>query len=288
MTPGAPALGCSPPRVLRSTSAAAASAKKLRLALSSFTTRAWARYAGGGRSSSRVVEDQGRHYLFYSANDWRTADYTVGYAVCETPLGPCAKPAHSPWLAASNGAHGPGGAELFRDRDGVWMVVHGWVGGRVGYPDGARNLFVLRVAFIARAPVALETTNARGHDADLPISRPSFCTEDRMGSGRPQRAIWRARQGKRWGPLQESRHPAPTRHHRCVGPTQAALEVASRFGLAVEQLVILSDSNNVVVWLAPTSVVAKVGTGHHRRLAHELAVAEHLTAVRAPEPPRVS
>jgi hypothetical protein len=101
-----------------------------------------------------MVEDRGRHYLFYSGNDWRTADYAVGYAVCETPLGPCAKPANRPWLAASDGAQGPGGPELFRDREGVWMVVHGWVGGRVGYPDGARNLFVLRVAFAARGPVA--------------------------------------------------------------------------------------------------------------------------------------
>lgn len=58
--------------------------------------------------------------------------------------------------------------------------------------------------------------------------------------------------------------------------------MARRFGLVVDQPVVLSDSNNVVVWLVPSSVVAKVGTGHHGRLAHELAVAEHLTAARAP------
>jgi beta-xylosidase len=101
-----------------------------------------------------LVEDRGRFYLFYSGNDWRTANYAVGYAVCETPLGPCAKPADAPWLAASDGAQGPGGPELFRDSDRLWMVVHAWVGGRVGYPDGARNLFVLRVAFTPGGPVA--------------------------------------------------------------------------------------------------------------------------------------
>jgi hypothetical protein len=58
--------------------------------------------------------------------------------------------------------------------------------------------------------------------------------------------------------------------------------VARRYGLRVEQPVVLSDSNNVVVWLAPSSVVAKVGTGHHGRLDHELAVAKHLAALRAP------
>jgi Glycosyl hydrolases family 43 len=101
-----------------------------------------------------MVAAGGRYYLFYSGNDWRTANYAVGYAVCETPLGPCAKPASGPWLASSDGAQGPGGPQVFRDRDGLWMVVHAWVGGRVGYPDGARNLFVLRVAFTAAGPVA--------------------------------------------------------------------------------------------------------------------------------------
>ena len=44
----------------------------------------------------------------------------------------------------------------------------------------------------------------------------------------------------------------------------------------------LSDSNNVVVWLRPSSMVAKVGTGHDRRLAVELSVAQHLVACGAP------
>jgi hypothetical protein len=101
-----------------------------------------------------MVEDGGGYHLFYSANDWRTEHYAVGYAVCASPLGPCGKPADRPWLAASDGAKGPGGPELFRDEDGLWMVVHAWVGGRVGYPDGARNLFVLRVNFTAHGPVA--------------------------------------------------------------------------------------------------------------------------------------
>jgi hypothetical protein len=102
-----------------------------------------------------MVADGGRYYLFYSGNDWRTADYAVGYAVCDTPLGPCRKPATGPWLASSDGAQGPGGPEVFRDSDGLWMVVHAWVGGRVGYPDGARHLFVLRLAFTRGGPVAV-------------------------------------------------------------------------------------------------------------------------------------
>ncbi len=100
-----------------------------------------------------MVAERGQYHLFYSANDWRTADYAVGYAVCEGPLGPCDKPSAGPWLASSNGAQGPGGPELFRDAAGLWMAVHAWVGGRVGYPDGARNLFVLRMVFTEAGPV---------------------------------------------------------------------------------------------------------------------------------------
>jgi hypothetical protein len=43
-----------------------------------------------------------------------------------------------------------------------------------------------------------------------------------------------------------------------------------------------SDSNNVVIWLRPSPVVAKVVTGHHRRLAVELPVAQQLVACGAP------
>lgn len=116
--------------------------------------RATEEWEAGLVEGPSMVEDAGRFHLFYSANDWRTDDYAVGHAECDTPLGPCDKPAAGPWLASSDGAQGPGGPELFRDEAGLWMVVHAWVGGEVGYPDGARNLFVLRVAFTDEGPVA--------------------------------------------------------------------------------------------------------------------------------------
>jgi Ser/Thr protein kinase RdoA (MazF antagonist) len=65
-------------------------------------------------------------------------------------------------------------------------------------------------------------------------------------------------------------------------PEEAAVTVAREFGLAVATGVTLADSNNVVVWLEPSRVVAKVGTGHHHSLRLELDVARHLVARRAP------
>jgi hypothetical protein len=61
-----------------------------------------------------------------------------------------------------------------------------------------------------------------------------------------------------------------------------ALAIASRSGLAVSHPVTLSDSNNVVVWLHPRLVVAKVAVGHQHRLALEMAVAKHLASRGAP------
>ena len=101
-----------------------------------------------------MVGFEGRFYLFYSGNDWATVDYAIGYAVCETPVGPCAK-APGPWLGSTEQAKGPGGQELFTDTHGqLWLALHAWVGDRVGYPDGARNLFVLPLAFVNGAPTA--------------------------------------------------------------------------------------------------------------------------------------
>jgi hypothetical protein len=65
-------------------------------------------------------------------------------------------------------------------------------------------------------------------------------------------------------------------------PDDAAIAIASRFGLSVAKPVLLSDANNVVLWLRPAPIVVKVATGHHRRLGLELAVAKHLLTQGAP------
>lgn len=62
----------------------------------------------------------------------------------------------------------------------------------------------------------------------------------------------------------------------------AAVRVATNLGIGVNDPVVLSDSNNLVLWLRPAPIVAKVGSGHHRRLGLELSVARHLAAFGAP------
>ncbi|HEV2309408.1 MAG TPA: glycoside hydrolase family 43 protein [Acidimicrobiia bacterium] len=101
-----------------------------------------------------LVAAAGHWYLFYSGNQWQTSNYGIGYAVCQGPLGPCTK-APGPWLSTGGNVEGPGGPEFFTDAFGQpWMSLAAWIDGQVGYPQGARNLFVLRVTFPSGMPTA--------------------------------------------------------------------------------------------------------------------------------------
>ena len=63
-------------------------------------------------------------------------------------MGPCRKPTHGPVLVSDTLTAGPGGAEVFADRDGHhWIAYHGWSPPLVGYRNGgARSLRLDRVA----------------------------------------------------------------------------------------------------------------------------------------------
>lgn len=62
----------------------------------------------------------------------------------------------------------------------------------------------------------------------------------------------------------------------------AAMEIARNHGLTVNEPVMLRSTNNVVAWLNPSPVVAKIGAGRISHLSRELAVALELTALGAP------
>lgn len=104
-----------------------------------------------------MVRHEGTYYLFYSGNAWNTSDYAIGYAICTDVQIPCDKPLDQPWLASSERVAGPGGLELFRDReDELRAVFHGWAGA-VGYDDGGvRSLFTVGIGFVAGSPITTE------------------------------------------------------------------------------------------------------------------------------------
>lgn len=79
--------------------------------------------------------------LFYSAGDWYTADYAIGFATCSGVLGPCDKQSEAgAWL---ENAHGPGGQDFVADDDGtLFMSLHMWTSEDGEAGGGVRALVV--------------------------------------------------------------------------------------------------------------------------------------------------
>ncbi len=101
-----------------------------------------------------MVKHDDKYYLFYSGNWWESLEYAVGYAVCETVLGPCEKPLSEPWFQYEAPVMGPGGESFFTDTKGnLWMAYHAWTGANVGYPNGKRSLHIDLVTFEGDKPV---------------------------------------------------------------------------------------------------------------------------------------
>ncbi len=90
-----------------------------------------------------------KYYLFYSANDYTSPRYAVGYAVADHLLGPYTKP-DKPILATNlkNGVIGPGGEDITVDRQGrTWMLYHAWS------PGGYRNMSIDPLIWQGDVPV---------------------------------------------------------------------------------------------------------------------------------------
>jgi beta-xylosidase len=90
-----------------------------------------------------------KYYLFYSANDYGSCNYAVGYAVSDNVAGPYNKPTLSPFLSSNAGACGPGGEDMVKAHDGsTWMVYHVWAKG----PRSYRCMFIDRVRWNGDTP----------------------------------------------------------------------------------------------------------------------------------------
>ncbi len=89
-----------------------------------------------------MVAVNGRYLLFYSGNDWSSANYAVGVASCTGPLGPCADISPNPILSSGNGVSGPGGESVFPDTNGhLWIAFDAWSPSAVG-GSNSRGLYI--------------------------------------------------------------------------------------------------------------------------------------------------
>ena len=108
-----------------------------------------------------MVKSGGKYFVFYSANAYDSADYAVGYGVCETPHGPCQKmtldtDGGSPAILRSAGpALGPGGEAFFDDVEGkTWVAYHAWTAPLTSYSGGGvRSLRIDPIAYASGSPV---------------------------------------------------------------------------------------------------------------------------------------
>ena len=98
----------------------------------------------------------GVYFLFYSANAYESASYSMGYGTCLTAIGPCKKiTVSAPFIMSADTALGPGGGEFFTDRNGrEWLAYHAWTAPKTTYAGGgARSLRIDPIRFDGGVPL---------------------------------------------------------------------------------------------------------------------------------------
>jgi beta-xylosidase len=104
------------------------------------------------------------YYLFYSGGWWESASYAIGYAVCDTPLGPCRKATTTePLLSTAGDEAGPGGASVVITPSGEqWLAYHAWAPGSIGYANhGLRSLRFASLSWRHGEPAVTRSFPAR-------------------------------------------------------------------------------------------------------------------------------
>jgi beta-xylosidase len=99
-----------------------------------------------------VVLRDGTYVLFYSANDYGSDAYAMGYATATAVTGPYVDRSEQPWVDTEGDAAGPGGQAVLTLDDEQWLVYHAWEPGEEGYPEGRRGMWLDRLTW-RRAPL---------------------------------------------------------------------------------------------------------------------------------------
>jgi beta-xylosidase len=103
----------------------------------------------------------GTYYLFYSANNFDSGFYSIGYATSKKVTGPYTDAPENPIVASewhgepTSRARGPGHQSIVADDDGeLWMAFHAFDKDAVGYSNGGeRDMWIAKLTFDAGKPV---------------------------------------------------------------------------------------------------------------------------------------
>jgi beta-xylosidase len=112
----------------------------------------------------RVIEaptmwlQDGRYTLFFSGNDYAGPPYAVGYARCESALGPCESAPENPILSSvldgPTPVIGPGHQTIILDKeDKPWVAYHAWQVTSSGTRGGARYMWLDRLTWEGDTPI---------------------------------------------------------------------------------------------------------------------------------------
>jgi len=121
--------------------------------LNTTSGRSWESEPGAGCiEAPATLHYNNQTWLFYSGGAWgnplRETPYSIGYAACDTPLGPCRKISEkAPWYGPEmpSGAVSPGGQDFFHDAAGKpWMVFHAFAdNNHTATTHGSRTMRIL-------------------------------------------------------------------------------------------------------------------------------------------------
>jgi beta-xylosidase len=120
-----------------------------------------------------MFKHNGRYYLFFSANDYGSSKYAVGYADCESPLGPCEDAQENPILVSDMGNEeqvvmGPGHQHLLQVGDQTWIFYHAWEVLDNGQRTDRRFVWLDRLDWVDGKPVVRGPTTGEQSVPQLP------------------------------------------------------------------------------------------------------------------------
>ncbi len=107
-------------------------------------TRPW---QGALVEAPTVVLRDGTYVLLYSANDFNSDAYAMGYATATAVTGPYVDRSVEPWVDTEGDAAGPGGQAVIEVDGEQWLVYHAWQEGEDGYPQGRRAMWLDRLTW---------------------------------------------------------------------------------------------------------------------------------------------
>ncbi len=88
-------------------------------------TEKWENDLGRVTEGSFIVKHKDTYYMIYSANDYQSQNYGVGYATASSPMGPWTKYDKNPIFQKPGNLVGVGHSAIFKDKKGrLRMVFH--------------------------------------------------------------------------------------------------------------------------------------------------------------------